>query len=118
MQFDYFYTQTAVGTIQIEDIGNSILQAINNKNEEYFLIIKTIDGMSHIIEYGPNLIDVNELCSSVIYKYNRIEYNERKLIRIIDSFINNAYREITQVTELKDIAQVKSAIKDFLLVIS
>jgi len=40
-------------SVTIDDIGNVILDGFNDYGEEFFLIIRTVLGVSRILEYGP-----------------------------------------------------------------
>ena len=113
MQFDYLYEVQATGSIEIEDVGNFAISITSDIYEEYFMVVVTQYGMSHIIQYGPINIEIDELPDKVCYSYQRIEYNQSRLSKIIDKYINDSYKHVTQVT-LIDIEDVKSNIKDLL----
>lgn len=101
MQFEYLYEVKATGSIEIDDIGNVALEAINTTlYQEYFLIIKTELGVTKVIEYGPVYID--ELRSTnnppcIDYTYNEFQYSTSKLKGIIEKFLTNPKRCISQV---------------------
>lgn len=109
MQFEYLQVQTAMSSIDIDDIGNCCLQCFSDFGETKVLIIKTIDGISEIITYGPINIDVKELPDYVDYTYQRMEYNQRKIAKIIDKFIND--KIVTQVIEIEPV-EAKSIIRN------
>ena len=59
-------------------------------------MIKTIMGITKIIEYGPYNIDLGlQHEDSVVYSYKKIDYSEYKINNIIDKFLNNPKRCIT-----------------------
>lgn len=98
MNFPYLYELQPMDSIDIEDIGNVCLQAINSFNEEYYLIISTKLGWTEIKEFGPCIIDFNKVENYFNLLYNKFEFNETKLIKQIDKFINNDKRKITQIS--------------------
>lgn len=53
------------------------------------------------MEYGPATPDFNELPKSVFCSFNRIEYDERKIIKKINEFLNDVKRNITQAIEVE-----------------
>lgn len=116
MQFEYLHQITAQETIDIDDIGNTAVQVFSAYGETCVLIIKTIDGISQIIEFGPINVDIEELPDKVAYSYERCQFNQRKLVGRIDKFIQNP--SVIQVEEI-DFQQAKSIIKnlvDFVII--
>lgn len=111
MKFEYAFTLQANADIEIEDIGNCCISVTNSLYHEYILIIKTRYGTTEVIEYGPLQIDSTELLSKVYYSYNRFDFNDGKITRLIDNFINDTKKFVTQV-ELISVDTAKSRIKD------
>ncbi len=108
MQFEYQKIVTAQETIDIEDVGNCALQTFTAYGETKVLIIKTTDGISEIIEFGPANVDIKELPDHVVYIYDRFEFNQRKVIRRIDKFIQD--ESVIQVLQI-EYDQAKQVIK-------
>ena len=112
MQFEYLYTTQAMGTFDVDNIGEVCISAINTfMLQEYILIIHTEEGRSKIIQYGPRFIELDAPPLSVTYTYDEIDYNQNKLVRIIDRFINNPKYCISQVV-LIDYEEAIEKIKD------
>ena len=105
MTFDYLERVVVDGQLEVDDIGQCIIQANNDLAEEFYLIIKTELGWSEILEYGPCVPDLELLQYNYQIKYSRIEYNQGKLERTIDKFLNDPKRMITQakLVALEDI---------------
>ncbi len=101
MTFDYLRTIQSLDSINIEDIGNTCINAINDDAEEWYLSISTENGWSVITEFGPVTVDSNKLKNYFMYSKFSMEFNERKIYTLIDKFINNSKRAITQVFELE-----------------
>jgi hypothetical protein len=103
--FNYFYTQVINATINVDDIGNVCLLARNDLGEEYYLIINTYLGETKILNYGPAQPDLQTLPANIFMSYCKFDYNENKICKIIDKFINSnliTYVEETNYDDLKD----------------
>lgn len=103
MQFEYLYTTQATGFIDIEDIGNVCISAVNTfLFQEYILIVRTEYGKTKVIQYGPKFIDDDNTVvpSFVSCTYVEFDFNSGKIKGIIDKFLNNPKNGISQVTEI------------------
>ena len=85
-----------MGEIDIEDIGNCVIEASNDTGLFWYLCIQTTLGWTKITEYGPAAPDFVELPKSVTCTFNRIDFDERKIANSISMFLNNSKRAITQ----------------------
>lgn len=111
MQFDYMYTMTAEDSIEIEDIGNFCLSVTNDLYLEWIMMCTTTYGITTYLQAGPFRIDFDELDDRVVYVFQRMEYNQGKLCKLIDSFINDDKKRVTQVSLISE-DKAKSSIKD------
>ena len=100
--FEYFFTRMATGELEVEDLGNCIIEAGDDLGQLYFLKIDTNLGWSRIFEYGPCTPDFQELPKSVICTFDREEFNEIKLSNRIKQFLNAPKRNITQARTIDD----------------
>lgn len=75
------------------------------------MIIKTTQGISEVITYGPVNCDVEELPDYVGYTFERFQFNQNKISKMIMKFINIS--GISQVFE-KTIDEVKPYIKNLI----
>ena len=107
MTFEYLQRIVVDGELEVDNIGDCILQANDDLGNEYYLIVKTLLGVTEIIEYGPIAPDISILPPNYNIKYSRIDYNEGKIERSIDKFLNDGKRAITQarVVSLEDISE-------------
>lgn len=96
MTFEYLQRIVVDAQLDIENIGDCYLRAYNDFGEEFYLIIKTQLGETEVIEYGPCVPELQMLHQNYQITYSRFEYNQGKLERIIDKFLNNPKRGITQ----------------------
>lgn len=94
MQFDFDKETISNNFIDIEDLGNFVLEATSVNEEVYYLAVKSVSGMSHIFKYGPIIPDIEVLPAEVHCSYNMMDYNQKKIISIINQFLNMPKAEI------------------------
>ena len=99
MKFEYLERVVVEASLEIEDIGNCCILCRNDIGEEFYLLTKTVMGWTEIIEYGPCTPDLDILPFNVQLLYDRFEWNQYKLEKRIDKFLNNPKRAITQAEE-------------------
>ena len=98
MKFEYLQTVQTNAEIDIDDIGNCALTAYTDNGRCTVLIIDTLLGSSRLFFYGPFNKDDPDTPLSYVQSYIKtIEYSPYKLVKEINSFINNARVQITQV---------------------
>ena len=105
MKFEYSQRVVVDAELDVDNIGNCCLRAFNDLGEAYYLIIKTELGYTETLEYGPCLVDLEMLQNNYQIKYSKFDYNEGKLERIIDKFLNEGKRAISQA-EVCDLADI------------
>ena len=96
--FSYVYIQQSQDTLDVDDIGNCYLETSNDSGEFFYLAVRTCLGISRVTEYGPYSDGIR--LPSVSCTFNQFDYNEKKLNKIIYSFLNNPGRNITQAREM------------------
>lgn len=94
--FNYMYTQSSMDELEVEDIGNVIIEANNDLGQFWLIWISTQFGYCYIVEYGPYYKN-NKQTDYLYQKFEKIEYSEYKLEKKIDKFLNDPKRFITQV---------------------
>lgn len=109
MKFDYLQRVVIDAQLDVENIGECCLLGRNDIGEEWYLVIHSMMGVTEVIEYGPIVPDLNLLPSAVTLKYSRFDYNQGKIERIIDKFLNDGQRAISQA-EVTDFETVSSNI--------
>ena len=107
MIFEYLQRIVVDGQIDIENIGQCFLRAFNDFGEEFYLLIKTDLGITEVLEYGPCTPDLELLPPSYHVSYDRFDYSQTKIERIIEKFLNNPKRAITQVEEFSDLSELR-----------
>ena len=96
MKAEYSYMKRIqfMDSISIDDIGNVIIEGYNDLGDRYFLIIRTLLGVSRILEFGPLQEGARTNC---ICLFQQMDYNDVKIDRLIDKFLNDK-KMLTQVT--------------------
>lgn len=110
MNFSFLCTRTFEDSIEIEDIGNCCIDALNDSGDEYFLIVETDLGASTITECGPFMVDSGPNMSYFYFSRSYRPFKEQSIKKVIDKFLNDEKKEITQVF-LIDKWDVKDKIK-------
>ena len=101
MKFEYLYKVEVQESIDIDNIGNCAIDAYNDLGYEWMLLIVTHDGNTEIIEYGPTLPDLENYSPTKVFcNYERIQFSESKISKVIKKFLNDGYKGITQVFEV------------------
>lgn len=111
MEFEYLFTTQASASINIEDLGNFIIQAYSDAGQSSILIVKTVLGNTQIIEYGPFYIDDNKMNQHIEMIYDNISFDTRKIINKVTKFLDSRKIQVTQVVE-KTFDDVKDSIKN------
>ena len=109
MEFEYAYVETALARLEVEDVGNVAISVSNTVHEEYILIIKTEYGKSKILTFGPWVIDSDIILPECGMSYKEIDFKERRLIKIIEAFLNNI--NVTEA-EVIDFETAMSRVRD------
>lgn len=117
--FEYLYTMEATGQFDIDNIGAFALDCFNDHFEEYILIVKTTQGMTQIISYGPEYrgdIDFDICLSSKCCSYECMEFSPKRISSLVQRFVNDNKKGITQVEviEIKEAYDKINPIKELL----
>jgi len=107
MTFEYLQRVIVDAQLDVDNIGECVLRGRNDLGEEYYLIIRTDMGWTEQINFGPVTPDVDILPFNINMNYARFEFNQSKLMRAIDKFLNDPKKMITQadVVDLSDIRE-------------
>lgn len=112
MQFDFANELKATNFIDIDNIGNFALEAINEDDGfYYYLLTKTTLGTSTIIHYGPVIPDINRLPDNYSINFERVKFNDKKIVMWINKWLNDKFRHITSAYII-DENQFKDNYKD------
>lgn len=97
MLFNYLKTETYMDSIDIPDVGNCCLQAYNDDGNEWMMSVDTKLGWTKIKMIGPFILESDKMDNNFYYSKNEFEFSDKKLFKIINEFINNPKKQITQI---------------------
>ena len=112
MQVDYFYNKVSYGSLDIPDIGNTFIEAFNDKGQKFYIWTQTKVGFTRILTQDNITEGLNDIINESSLDYKRIEYNPTKLKTIISSYLNYFKYQITQAQVL-DISYEEKLLKFF-----
>ena len=113
MDFNYYYQEVATETLDVDDIGNVSIIAKDPSGMEYYLIISTELGLTKTFEYGPSIPDVYELPMHVSVNYNQFEFNENKIYKKIDKFLNSNSISEAKIVEKEEIIPLVRRLENY-----
>ncbi len=96
MTFEYLQRVIVDAELHVDDIGQCVILGRNDLGEEHYLIIRTEMGWTEQIMLGPVCPDIDILPFNVSILYNRYEFNQGKIERTIDKFLNDPKKMISQ----------------------
>ena len=95
-EFEYFKEIKSNDSLTIDNLGNCCIKAFNDNGNVYYLQITTSLGFSTILEYGPLNAETLDFNQTYMCSYKVVEFSEKVLSKIVDNFLNDKYRKITQ----------------------
>lgn len=113
MTFEYLQRVVVDAQIDIDNIGECVLVGRNDLGEEYYLIIRTDMGWTEQINFGPVTPEVDILPFNINLTYARFEFNQTKLMRAIDKFLNDPKKLITQA-DVVEMNSIQTSIRESL----
>lgn len=102
MIFEFSVQRTFNQSIDVVDMGNTVLRCTNKLKDDYYLIVKTIMGKTHFIKFGPVCPDIDALLDDFSVSYKKVDYKENLIYREIDKFINDFKKDIDNVEEITE----------------
>lgn len=108
MTFDYLQRVVVDAQLNVDDIGQCAILGRNDLGEENYLIIRTEMGFTEMIMYGPVVPDLDILPFGVSMQYSRFDFNQSKIEKAIDRFLNDPKKCISQaeVVSIEDLNPV------------
>ena len=94
--FNFDNQYTPQNYINIDNIGDCCIEGINEEEGfSFFLKISTNMGQSTIISYGPVIKESNDIINYFNLNYQKIDYKEQLLVKIINMWLNDKKKKIT-----------------------
>lgn len=113
MTFEYLQRIIVDAQLDVDNIGECVILGRNDLGEEFYLIIKTDMGWTEQINFGPVTPEVDILPFNISLTYARFEFNQTKLMRAIDKFLNDPKKMITQA-DVIEIGAIQGSIQESL----
>ncbi len=85
--------------IEIPSIGNFSMVGVDNLNQNYFIVVVTQLGMTKYLTWGP-VID-NIICDNYKLEYQEFEFDENKLRKKVNEFLNSTKGKIPRGPSIK-----------------
>lgn len=101
MEFPYYSESSFLDAIEINNIGDCAIEANNDDGMFWYLIIRTSLGWTQIIQYGPICPDIKLFPDKVNCSFERFEYNNKKVGKIIRDFLNSFKKPYSKITQAK-----------------
>ena len=105
MQIEFCRQESYLGSIDIEDYGNCAIEANNDDGLFWYLVISTSMGFVRVMEYGPIDPTSDKLEDSCICCFSRMEFDGKKVVRIIDNFLNKSRKSFSDITQAREISK-------------
>lgn len=100
--FEYKATKTFEDILQIDDIGNCAIRCEGTYKDgritnfgEYYLITKTVMGVTSILKFGPIIPDIPYMPTSFESSFEQLAFKEPQIEKKISMFINDGFYNIS-----------------------
>lgn len=101
IKFNFSLERTALGSIDIEDIGNCALECISADIYYYYIVIRTSLGKTAMFTCGPIVPDTDSLIDGFTSKLNIFNFNADRIKKGLDYFINDSHKiTITKINKI------------------
>ena len=100
MLFEFDHVLKAQKTLEIDNIGEFAIQAIDNEGRYYYLICRTSLGMTSFVTYGPIVPGIPLLPGGFSTNLDRMPYLESKIAKKVEYFLNPKKTVIVEAEEI------------------
>ena len=101
--------------VELKDIGDFALEAVDtDKGFYYYLVAQTDRGNTTFYSWGPTVPDVDIPVDKYTFSINIMEYNEKKLVKFIDRFLNSCGATEAKIITIDEAIEQAKNEKDFL----
>lgn len=102
MIFEFSVQKTFSQSIDVVDMGNTVLRCTNNQLLDFYIMTRTVMGKTHILKFGPICPDLELLVNDFSVSYKKIDYKENQVFKEIDKFINDFKKEVSSIEEITE----------------
>lgn len=117
MDFEFNNQFVPQNRIEIDQIGDFVLQGSNEEGYFYYLFAKTFYGTTVMISLGPILPDAFAIPTGFHVSLDKVPYKEEKIAKSINFFLNDRSKKLTdaKTIELSEMMSQIPDIKDYIL---
>lgn len=112
-EFRYNTQMMQIDSINVEDIGNCALEAIDEDNCYYYIIVRTVSGFSDVITFGPVIPDIDLLPTGYESTFNHMSYTDLKIQKLIQKWVLGGkgvnFESVKQISIEEAAAQCRNA---------
>lgn len=100
--FEFNEQRLAQSAVDIDNIGQFAIRAVDINAACYFLLVRTDLGVSTIVSFGPVIPDteINEPLDGYSASIIRIEYKETRLKKFISTWLNDTSKNLLDAEEV------------------
>ena len=120
MLIDYSVQRTFDETLVLEDAGNCAILCHGEFRDgkvpvpgDFYMIIKTIMGITTLVKWGPIMPGLPELPGSFSLEIKRMNYKELAIKKDITQFINDPAKGITAAEVIDEDKAFEALPKDY-----
>ena len=100
--YEYNQIVTSTGLYEVEDIGKCCVKITEQPTlRESWILIKTELGDTTVYQFGPTLIDENDILNKFDFHIEKFPFNENRIDKLLKKFFLSLYN-ITEVNEMTE----------------
>ena len=113
-EFEYAGMITYTGNHVVEDISDCTLKLLGAYDKVWYLSTSTKLGETSIYFLGPIVLNDDDIIilPGFIFKYDKMSYNEKKIIAKIDKYLNNGEVSEIQNIEKEELLEIMGELKN------
>lgn len=101
LTLEYDLQEIFTKSVEIEDLGNIFLRCTEEAfGNEYYFVLKTIMGKSHLLKFGPCFPETEILLKNFTANYKKFDYKESTILKEVKLFVNDGKKTITKVENI------------------
>lgn len=116
MEFEYKPVPMFDASVDIENIAQCALEVLDNQGQYYYLVIRTIMGVTTVFQQGPVHPDVIMVLQYVNSSITRFEYDANKIKKIIKLFIADRLKGANKTEVVRELPITEALSNCFSLV--
>ena len=101
--FNFNSSVSFESNVDVKDIFQTALEAIDNYGNLYYLLINTDLGRSSIIEFGPIIPDNDDVSNNFTLTHINVECKTQQVSKIINKFLSPRYGMKNKIIEAREI---------------